>query len=739
MGEQTSSTIAREFHPRRLLASFSAGLVSGLMLIAVGTSFAALIFAGELSDYVPQGIGLALMGTILASILLALFTSLPGTIGGNQDVPAALMAVLVAAIVATMPADATSQETFLTAVAAITLTTLFAALFFLLLGVFKLGALVRFLPYPVVGGFLAGTGWLLATGAFQTMIGGSQDATLFSLILQPEMLIYWLPGLFMAVVMLILLRRSDHFLIMPGLVIGGTFLFYLLAWLSGTSLAELSEQGWLLGPFPTDGLWQPLILADLDQVNWPVIVSQATSLVAIFLVSSVSLLLNVSGLELVTKQDMKINRELAAAGLANLASAVVSGLISYQWLSLSALNFKSKANNRLVGLIVAGLCTAVLLFGASALSLVPIAIVSALLLYLGLSLLYEWIIDGWSRLPKIDYFIVILILLVTATIGFMEAVAMGLLVAVVLFVVGYSRIDVVRYELTEEIYQSRVYRSRQQRQILLQKGQQLLILELQGFIFFGTADNLLKRIRRRIEDPEQPLPRYVQLDFRRVTGLDSTAILSFARMQQLAESKGFTLLYAGLSAQVRRQLEQGAAGVEQEAVRFAASMEQGVEWCENQILQQAGAGVREQPPSLSEQLAEILPDAEALSEMLPYFEEMEVEAGYRLIQQGEPSQDLYFVQDGQVTVVIDQGEGDPVRLETMGGGVVGEIGFYLGYKRTASVIVDVPSRIYRLSRANLWRMEKENPQAAANMHSLIVHLLSERVAHLVKTVNALER
>jgi SulP family sulfate permease len=75
----------------------------------------------------------------------------------------------------------------------------------------------------------------------------------------------------------------------------------------------------------------------------------------------------------------------------------------------------------------------------------------------------------------------------------------------------------------------------------------------------------------------------------------------------------------------------------------------------------------------------------------------------------------------------------------MGGGVLGEIGFYLGYERTATAIVDVPSRIYRLSRENLERMEEENPRAAGTMHQLIVYLLSERVAHLVQTVNALER
>ena len=724
---------------RRLIPILVTGLVVGLIEVALTTSFATLIFTGELSSFVPRFIGLALMAHVLSGILLALFSSLPGVIGAPQDVPAVFMAVIVAAIVAVMPAGATGEETFITAVVAIALTTLLTAVFMLLLGVFKLGALVRFLPYPVIGGFLAGTGWLLATGAFATMVDVPPGSTLLAVLMQPDSLIYWLPGLALALIILILLRRSNHVLLFPGLVLGGILLFYLVAWFSGTSLAELGEQGWLLGQFPAGGLWQPLSLADLDLVNWPAIAAQSASSISIFLVSAVSLLLAISGLELIAKRDMDINRELQTSGLANLASAAATGLISYQYLSLSTLSFKSGTNSRLIALIAVALCVMILFFGGALLSLGPVIIVSSLLLYLGLEFLYEWVIKSWARMPKIDYSIVIVILLVTAAVGFMEAVALGLIVAVVLFVVGYSRIDVVRHEMTETTYQSRLSRSQQQRRVIEQAGEQVLILELQGFIFFGTADNLLKRIKQRIEDPQQPSPRFVQLDFRRVTGLDSTALLSFNRMQQLAGSKGITILYAGASPQVQRQLAQGAAAEEQEEVRFATSAEQGVEWCENQILQEAGIDVEEKPPSLSEQLAEILPDAETVAEMLSYFEKMEVEAGYQLIRQGEPARDLFFIEDGQATVMLNVEEGAPVRLETMGGGVVGEIGFYLDYERTASVITDVPSTIYQLSRARMQQMEAENPQAAANMHRVIVHFLSERVAHLVKTVGALER
>jgi SulP family sulfate permease len=262
---------------------------------------------------------------------------------------------------------------------------------------------------------------------------------------------------------------------------------------------------------------------------------------------------------------------------------------------------------------------------------------------------------------------------------------------------------------------------------------------LQGFLFFGTAENLLTRIRLRIEDPKRPTPRYILLNFHRVTGLDSTALFSFTRMEQLARSRSITLIYAEPSPQVRRQLEHGTPNRNREVVHFVARADQGVEWCENRILQEAGLGEQKSPPSLVQQLEEILPDAEYLPELLAYFEVLEAPPGYRLIRQGEPSQDLYFVEDGQVTAVLEREGGPPIRLQTMGGGVVGEIGFYLGYNRTASIIVDVPGKIYRLSREGMQQMEKENPRAAANLHRLIVHLLAERVAHLVNTVDTLEQ
>ena len=195
---------------RHLSASLSAGLIVGLLQVFLALSFAALIFSGELSFAISTGIGLVLVGTILNGAIIALFTSLPGTVAGSQDVPAAITAVTVAAIATTLHGVATQGQLFLTVVAAISTTTLLTGVFFWTLGAFRLGGLVRFLPYPVVGGFLAGTGWLLVRGAVEMMVNQPAAAPASQLWQAPD-LWHWLPGALAALfILLVAAPQRSH-------------------------------------------------------------------------------------------------------------------------------------------------------------------------------------------------------------------------------------------------------------------------------------------------------------------------------------------------------------------------------------------------------------------------------------------------------------------------------------------------------------------------------------------------
>ena len=132
-------------------------------------SLAALIFSGQLAGFVANGIGLLLVGTCLMNIVLALLSSRPAMVGTVQDAPAVVVALIAANIASSVPTGTASSAIYATVVVAIALTTLITGATFLLLGQFRLGSLVSYLPYPVIGGFLAGTGWLLMLGGVGVM------------------------------------------------------------------------------------------------------------------------------------------------------------------------------------------------------------------------------------------------------------------------------------------------------------------------------------------------------------------------------------------------------------------------------------------------------------------------------------------------------------------------------------------------------------------------------------------
>jgi SulP family sulfate permease len=359
---------------------------------------------------------------------------------------------------------------------------------------------------------------------------------------------------------------------------------------------------------------------------------------------------------------------------------------------------------------------------------------------LGLNFLYTWVIEAYRRFPRIDYAILIVILLVIAAVGYMPGVAAGLAAVLVMFVINYSRIDVVRSIQTGESYRSRVTRPQSQQQSLSRSGERLLMLRLQGFLFFGTANSLLLRLRNRLQQPASQVS-FILLDFQQVTGMDSTALLSFLKLEQISGKLGAYLLIAGASPAVCQSLTLGGFGSASERVQFFPAVDYALEWYEERVLSSgeeapAAAGLRQVILDLAQtnQAPPALVDS-----LLDCMERLELPAGHVLIRQGDSPEDLYFLETGQMTAQYTRQDGQSVRLQTMlGGQVIGELGFYLGVERTADVVTEAPSVVYRLSRRALQHLEKSHPESAALLHRLIIRLLSERVTHLMRVVDALQ-
>jgi len=276
--------------------------------------------------------------------------------------------------------------------------------------------------------------------------------------------------------------------------------------------------GVLLGPFPKSVLWRPFELASIDLVSWQAILDNARGIGTTILLCVVSLLLNASGLELASRQEIDLNRELRAGGLANLAAGIAGSPPGYTALSLSMLGKRLGSNSRATGLVFSFVCAVTILAGAPLLALLPKFMIGGLLFYLGIAFLVEWLYDAWFKLSKGDYAIVLGMLATVAFIGPLQGVGLGVALSSVMFIYEYSKTKVIKHTLTSKNYQSSVERAPDQKSFLAAQGEWLLVMELQGFLFFGTANRLYETIRHHIQDPDGMPPRFIILDFRLVTG-----------------------------------------------------------------------------------------------------------------------------------------------------------------------------------------------------------------------------
>lgn len=714
----------------------------GLLTVTSAVSFGTLIFSGDLAPFMPFGIGLLLFSSVIISTVVTALSSYPAIVATIAEVTVPIFSLIARQIVAAMP-DASAEHQLMTVIATLVLNSLVTGIVFLGLGWFRLGSFVRFIPYPVVGGFLAGIGALLLIAAFGSISGLSVQSFSIAAFFQPNILLQWLPGALFAAAMFVLPQRIKNVFVYPGIILGAVALFYAVLAMTGTSIAEATQRGWLLGNVAGGGLYRFATIEALQQADWSVIVQQIPTLAALWLISAIALLLHGNGIELVASRDLDLNRELKAAGVASLVAGFGGGIGGFPSAGENALAYQLGARGRLVGWIVAAICLAMMLGGATLLALFPKFILIGILLLIAIEFFNEWLYEAWFKFARADYAIILLIVITTVTVGFLQAIGVGLAAAIVLFVINYSQLTVTRRISTGAYHHSNVLRTSEELEILESQGEQAYIVELQGLIFFGTANKLLNQVRDRINTDHLPPVGYVLLDFRLVSGLDASTVLSFAKLKQIANQKQIHLIYTHLSAQAKRRLEQGDCLDKADPLcHLFADLDRGLEWYEQQILQRYRplAENQSQPPkaALAAYLKTDFADPNQVDRLMNCLEICQLAEGEYLFHQGDPFDGLYFVASGQVSVVVELRNEQSKRIRTYTiGNTIGEMGLYRQTVRMASVVADKPSTLYFLSTATFDQLETTDPTLASSIHRFIVALLAERLQHREKELNHL--
>jgi SulP family sulfate permease len=238
----------------------------------------------------------------------------------------------------------------------------------------------------------------------------------------------------------------------------------------GTGLESAGRAGLLLGPFQSEGFVQVLTPSLVLDADWGVIFSNTVTLLAVALLTVVGTLLYAIGLELSLDQKFDLERDLRATGIANIAGALGGGLIGFQLMSGTSLGKKLQLGGALPGLSAAAGCAITFLFSGALLSILPVGLFVTVIAYLGIDFLLTWLWFKRKQLSRADYALVLLILIVTAAVGFFEALGVGVLAAAVFFILSFSQVDVVRLRSTLATRRSLVERSDRDLKYLMQIG-----------------------------------------------------------------------------------------------------------------------------------------------------------------------------------------------------------------------------------------------------------------------------
>jgi SulP family sulfate permease len=710
-----------------LRSEIAAGVGTGGVVAAQALAHGMIAFAPLGPGTAGYGLAAALAASAAAGVAATLFAGSRPLIGTTTAAASLVTAGLLAAAQPATPAAGVLLAMLLALLAGVLMLALLAA---------RLAPLATMIPAPVTLGMLNAIVVLVLLSQGPLALGQVPGGGWRADGLHPA-------ALAVAALAVLLMRRPLPVRVLPAPVAapalalaGAGLLHHLLAALG-------ADMGPVVGTAPSlatlaEGLHSALAAADA--------LPGPGALAALLLPAAASLavLASVEGatagaaLRERTGRPARPARDLLACAAAMMAGGMAGGVPATGLSSATLTCHRLGGRGRLAMATRAGTAALVLLAAGPLVALLPYAALAGLLVGAVLPL-FQWRAlwpgTGPHRARRLgDALVVATVTATAAALGLVAAVAAGVVLAVAIFVVAMSR-SAIRRSLRNPTGRSRLRRPAQDAARLREEGDRIALVELEGAIFFGSAERVVGEVARLRADGAE----LVILDLGRVTRIDMSGGL---RLVELCRGSPGAVLLAPLRAGGRAALELDALGLRPRlpAGAAAASVAAALEAAEDRLLlpwRAAGGSVALDGAGALAALG--LPEP-ARAPVLSRMEQCAFAPGAAILRQGEAADAAYLLLDGEVVVSIAAAPGgEPTRLAVLVPGVLfGEAALMDGGTRNADATARGPVRCLRLAAADAAALRRDAPEVAWQLLQAVARQLAANLAVANRTIGQLE-
>jgi SulP family sulfate permease len=733
----TSSSLPK---PRRaIVGDVWGGVASSLVALPASIAFGVAVYA-PLGAGAGAGALAGLLGATALGTIAPLLGGTPRLVSAPCAPAVAVMAAFALHTASHAPGDPARVMVLMT------LVGLVAATLQIGLGLARAGTIIKYIPYPVVTGYMSGVGLVILLKQLPSLLGLAKGTSLGHGLSTPA-LWQW-PSLVVGGATIVVMALAPRVTkAIPAAILGlaAGLLAYLALALLMPELRTLTNNAFVIGPLdsggPSFGDAFRARFESLGGLQWSdagLVFGPALTLAVVLSLDTLKTCVVVDAF---TGSQHDSNRELFGQGVANAVSATIGGMPGAGTSGATLVNVASGAQTRWSAVIEGGLVLFAFLTLGGVVAWAPLAALAGILVVVAYRM-FDWHALTWvrHRTTTFDFVVVVVVIGVAVGVDLISASAVGVALSILLFIRNESRGAVIRRKLEGNRVFSKRRRLPAELAVLSEHGHETVVVQLAGSLFFGTTDQLRKQLKDDLETR-----RTIIFDLRMVDALDLTAAHILAQMLAKLAKRGGHAVFCNLprtlagQSDVPRYLREVGL-IDDRGETVFANLSDALASAEDQTLRDHGGG-----GAAREGMLEVLDlpifagrKQDTVADMTGCIEERHVAPGEYVFRRGDTGDEIYFVRTGTVRISLAL-EARTLHIASFGrGDFFGEMAFLDGGARSADAIAETVAELFVISRKRFDAVAATHPRLAQAVFASIARTLALRLRTADAEITTLE-